>query len=90
MISNMWKDTIVKEQRAARKAALRNGTTSVVLPPLTNLSQSSYHPSSQLVGEYSHSKILQRVLEVDRMLELPSAGHKPILKSTFFRTNGVF
>ncbi|CUG16176.1 Hypothetical protein, putative [Bodo saltans] len=90
MISNMWKDTIVKEQRAAKKASLRNVSAGVTLPPLSELRSSSYRPTSKVVGQYSNSAYLQKVLEVDRSLELPTAGHKPILKSTFFRTNGVF
>lgn len=90
MISNMWKDTIAKEQRTAKKSLLRNGNQGVSLPPLSELHAASYRATSKLVGAYSESKLLQKVLEVDRSLELPSAGHKPILKSTFFRTSGVF
>lgn len=90
MISNMWKDTVAREQRAARKAANRLSREVVVLPPIAVLRSASYVTTTNtMVGKYTSSGVSKRVLDVDRGIEFPNAGHKPILKTTFFRTNGV-
>lgn len=91
MISNMWKDTVDKEQRAARKAASRQTKDSVILPPIQELRAPAYRSvTAGAFGTYTFEDASKHVLEVDRAIGMPNAGHKPILKTTFFRTNGVF
>jgi hypothetical protein len=87
MVSNMWKDTIRTEQRAARKGPstwLRQEGLN-----LRELRSALYKPSSSVYGASCAASKHNIVLETERKVEIPSAGHKPILDTTFFRKTGV-
>lgn len=90
MISDMWKDTVKREIRVAKKFVARNPQSNVDLASIDDLRTSQYRKSSNEIGKGTSLAASLHVHEIDRHVEFPNAGHQPILATTFFRKSGVF
>ena len=86
MISDMWKDTVKREIRVAKRFATRNPSVDIG----EGFRTAQYTKASNEIGKGTLLSASVRVREVDRGIDFPNAGHQPILETTFFRKSGVF
>lgn len=87
MISDMWKDTVKREIRVAKRFAARSQSVEILDDGLRT---AQYTKASNEIGKGTILNACLRVQEVDRGIDFPNAGHQPILATTFFRKSGVF
>jgi hypothetical protein len=105
MISDMWKDNVKREQRAARRWAKKyltehSQSDALLAPTATEQLPSQavrlpavkavYRTASSELSSCSFRPSSKQVLDRDLSLRFPNCGHKPIVATSFFRTNGVF
>jgi hypothetical protein len=105
MISDSWKDSVKREQKAVRRwtrkyladhptsplhgvaAAVEQSPSDTVRLPAI---KATYRTVSSELSACSYRPSSKQVHNVDLALRFANSGHKPIVESSFYRTNGVF
>ncbi len=114
MISDMWKASVKREQRAARRwakkylseqqqqqqlaEAMTVASTAVPVEeqqPVETIRlphlRAVYSTTNKLMlSSVSFRPSSKELHDLDLSLRFPNCGHKPIVATSFYRTNGVF